>query len=256
MIKKEIIEELQKYMALVQRIKTAKGTDEKLSCRKVRGNYQYLINSCFVSKRSELPRIKELAVAEYRKALLPLVEREIRYLKLITKLEERIEKTYTGMYEGKRVLFKPDIVPVTKLVEEFEKETDNGLAFDESDHTEYFTNRGERVRSKSEKIIADELDRWGIPYKYEKPLSLNVNGKIKDFYPDFTAINKTTGEIKYIEHLGMMDHPSYFQNVLAKLDAYEKNGLLIGRDVILLHESAYRPLNTRVIADYIEEFLT
>lgn len=54
----------------------------------------------------------------------------------------------------------------------------------------------------------------------------------------------------------MLDQPYYFQNVLAKLDAFEKNGLLIGRDVILLHESAYRPLNTRVIADYIDEFLT
>lgn len=229
---------------------------EKLSCKNIRGFFQYYINSKYVSKRSELPRIKDLAVAEYRKVLLPLVERKIRYLKLIMKTEEQIEKTYTSMYEGKRVLFKPDIVPVTKLVEEFEEETYNGLAFDENDHTEYFTNRGERVRSKSEKIIADELDRWGIPYKYEKPLALNINGKIKEFYPDFTAMNKTTGEIKYVEHLGMMDHPNYYQNVLAKLDAYEKNGLLIGRDVILLHESAYRPLNTRVIADYIEEFLT
>ena len=79
---------------------------------------------------------------------------------------------------------------------------------------------------------------------------------MKDFYPDFTAINTTTGEIKCIEHLGMMDHPNYYQNVLAKLDAYEKNGLLIGRDIVLIHESSYRPLNTKVIADYIDEFLT
>ena len=53
----------------------------------------------------------------------------------------------------------------------------------------------------------------------------------------------------------MMDNPSYYNNVLAKLDIYERNGLLIGRDVILLHESTVRPLNTRIIADYIQEFL-
>ena len=53
----------------------------------------------------------------------------------------------------------------------------------------------------------------------------------------------------------MMDQPNYFKNVLSKLDVYEKNGLLIGWDVILLRESTYRPLNTRVVADYIDEFL-
>ena len=53
----------------------------------------------------------------------------------------------------------------------------------------------------------------------------------------------------------MLDNPVYFKNTLGKLDVYEKNNLLIGRDVILLHESSYRPLNTRVIADYITEFL-
>ena len=78
---------------------------------------------------------------------------------------------------------------------------------------------------------------------------------MKEFHPDFTIMNVTTGEVKYLEHLGMMDNPSYYNNVLAKLDIYERNGLLIGRDVILLHESTVRPLNTRIIADYIQEFL-
>ena len=64
-----------------------------------------------------------------------------------------------------------------------------------------------------------------------------------------------TGEVKYMEHFGMMDNPSYYNNVLSKLDVYERNGLLIGRDIILLHESSFRPLNTRIIADYIQEFL-
>lgn len=230
--------------------------DSKLTCKKTKGHYQYYVNAKYISKIEGLKRIKELALEEYRETLLPLLDKQIRYLENVLKTEEQIDAAYMQMYEGKRVLFEPDIVPVKKLKEEFEKETYVGLGFDENDHTEYYTNRGERVRSKSEKIIADELNRLGIPYKYEKPLALNINGKMKDFYPDFTAINTTTGEIKYIEHLGMMDHPNYYQNVLAKLDAYEKNGLLIGRDIVLIHESSYRPLNTKVIADYIDEFLT
>ena len=34
------------------------------------------------------------------------------------------------------------------------------------------TEKGERVRSKSEKILADYFYRNNIPYKYEKPLYL------------------------------------------------------------------------------------
>lgn len=47
------------------------------------------------------------------------------------------------------------------------------------------TERGERVRSKSEKIIADKLYLMGIPYRYEYPVLLKGNIKI---YPDFTIL--------------------------------------------------------------------
>ena len=44
-------------------------------------------------------------------------------------------------------------------------------------------------------------------------------------------------------------------NSLRKLDAFEMNQLLIGRDVLLLHESSSAPLNTRVLDCYIQEYL-
>ena len=53
--------------------------------------------------------------------------------------------------------------------------------------TEYYTIKGERVRSKSEKIIADELYRYQIPYKYEFPLTLATHNRNIQLYPDFTA---------------------------------------------------------------------
>lgn len=43
--------------------------------------------------------------------------------------------------------------------------------------------------------------------------------------------------------------------MLRKLDAFEMNQLLIGRDVLLLHESSSAPLNTRVLDCYIQEYL-
>lgn len=283
MLSKIITQKLQKLETIEQRIKTEQSTKTqlrnstervinknkaiskdmaidkekpvKLTCRKVRGSYQYLINTHYASKIHEINAIKELAIKEYHKALLPLIKKEIKYLKLLLKTEEQIENAYNGMYEGKRILFEPDLIPTSKIIEDFENTTYEGLSFDDNDQTEYYTNRGERVRSKSEKIIADELARQKIPYKYEKPLVLFVDGKQKQFFPDFTVLNKTTGKIIYLEHLGMMDNSYYYNNTLNKLDIYEKNGLLIGKDILFFHESSRQPLNTRTIDDYINEFL-
>ena len=236
-------------------------TDDRLTsntnfaCKKIRGHYRYYIDEKYASLNKEFNQISEMALAEYRKELKPILETEIRYLRHALETEAKLIEVYNNLYEGKRVVFEPDILPVSEKMMRFEQEEYEGLPFDENDRTEYYTNRGERVRSKSEKIIADELNRQGIPYKYEKPLKLLVDGKIKEFYPDFTVMNITDGEIKYLEHLGMMDNPLYFKNTLSKLDIYEKNKLLVGRDVILIHESSYRPLNTKVITDYINEFL-
>lgn len=229
---------------------------EKLRCKKQKNSFQYYIGGKFVGKRAKMEHIRALAVAEYHDKLLRALNIEIRALQRAMQTDQKLSDVYRCMHKGKQVLFQPEYSPVEMIIQKFEKEEYVGLGFSENDPAGYITNRGERVRSKSEKIIADELDRQGIPYKYEKPLKLNVDGMVKDFYPDFTALNISTGEVKYLEHLGMMDNPHYYKNTLAKLDAYEKNGLLIGRDIILLHESFSRPLNTRSVVNYIKEFLT
>lgn len=253
---KAICRELQKLESIKKSISTAQNkSSEMLYCRKIRGYYQYYVGKEYVSKKKNEKRIQMLALQEYREKLNPLLEKAIRHLKEALNSLEHLNEAYTRMHEGKQVLFEPDVVPVEKRIREFRNVTYERMGFAENDKTEYYTHRGERVRSKSEKIIADELDRHGIPYHYERPLLLRVDGQMKEFHPDFTVMNITTGEVKYIEHLGMMDNPGYYNNVLMKLDAYERNGLLIGRDILLLHESVYRPLNTRIIADYIQEFL-
>ena len=227
----------------------------KLNCKRIRGNYQYYLDGKYISKKKYMDEISKLAKKEYQMKLLPMIEENIERIHKMIELEEDISNLYVSMPCGKKELFEPDLIPIEKKIRDFENVTYEGLAFGEEDKTEFFTIKNERVRSKSEKIIADELTRNNIPYKYEKPLRLLVDGKYINFYPDFTTINRTNGEIKYIEHLGMMDNPQYYNNVLSKLDVYEKNGLLIGRNVLLFHESSYRPLSTRVINEYICEFL-
>ena len=51
------------------------------------------------------------------------------------------------------------------------------------------TEKGEAVRSKSEKIIADKLYMKEIPYVYEQPLYLKGYGYV---VPDFKILNVRT----------------------------------------------------------------
>ena len=194
---KAICRELQKLESIKKSISTAQNkSSEMLYCRKIRGYYQYYVGKEYVSKKKNEKRIQMLALKEYREKLNPLLEKAIGHLKVAQKSLERLSEVYEQMHEGKQVLFEPDIIPLSKKIQDFNNVTYEGLPFAESDKSDYHTYRGERVRSKSEKIIADELDRHGIPYHYEMPLLLRVDGQMKEFHPDFTIMNVTTGEVK------------------------------------------------------------
>ena len=118
--------------------------------------------------------------------------------------------------------------------------------------SEIYTEKGEQVRSKSEKIIADTLNRLQIPYRYEYPLTLK-NGKI--IYPDFTALHIREKKEIYFEHFGRMDDPSYSEkNVMKRIEDYERNGLWIGTDIIFTMESLENPLDTKLLENMLTHF--
>ncbi|MFP7297002.1 AAA family ATPase [Neobacillus niacini] len=81
------------------------------------------------------------------------------------------------------------------------------------------TIRGEMVRSKSEVIVANILDKMKIEYSYEEPL--DVNGKT--YIPDFTL--RCQGKTAYLEHLGMLSNKSYKLHWDEKRANYESVGI-------------------------------
>ena len=115
-----------------------------------------------------------------------------------------------------------------------------------------FTERGERVRSKSEKIMADYFFRNNIEYKYERPLLLKGYGTV---YPDFTFLSRRTGEEIYWEHDGKMDDPTYARNAVKKIEAYENNNIFPGERLILTFETEYTILSTKTIEKLVEKYL-
>lgn len=125
------------------------------------------------------------------------------------------------------------------------------------DSTDYITARGERVRSKSEVIIADTLARHGIPYRYEYPLELKSgrDGAFRTIHPDFLCLNVRTRTEFYWEHFGLMDDPDYLERTLGKLKDFAENKILPGKNLLFTMESTACKLSTRQIENLINEFL-
>ncbi|MCR4673681.1 MAG: hypothetical protein K5675_01625 [Lachnospiraceae bacterium] len=120
------------------------------------------------------------------------------------------------------------------------------------------TDKKEMVRSKSEVIIANALNQYSdkLLYKYERPLEVKISGFKKIIYPDFTTLNIESGEISYLEHFGMMDNPEYAEQFVKKINLYEENGIVLGKDLFVTFESMEVPLNTKQVRRVIEQIIS
>ena len=117
------------------------------------------------------------------------------------------------------------------------------------DAPEFYTIKGERVRSKSEVIIADRLMANGIPYRYECPLKL---GK-KIIHPDFTILRMSDRKILYHEHCGKIGDPQYAEDMLVRARDYNRAGILFGDRLFYTFESETVPLDVKNLDDIIRQ---
>ena len=196
--------------------------------------------------------IKALAQKAYNRKILRLVERRMSQIKQITKdyREDEIEVIFKKQAMERKNLVHP-VEPIKEqIINTWINEEYTCKGFKDEDVLIY-SEKGERVRSKTEKIIADYLYRNNIPYKYEKPLVLKGYGTI---YPDFTLLSTDTYEELYWEHDGRMDDPVYASNAVKKIKMYETNGIFIGERLILTFETQKIVLNTSEIERIVERF--
>jgi len=119
--------------------------------------------------------------------------------------------------------------------------------------TEFYSDKGERMRSKSEVLIANTFIRKGIPYRYECPLRLN-NGLV--IYPDFTALMIAERRLCYVEHFGLMGNEEYREKeCFWKLRQYSKSGIILGKNLFATFESENTPLDM-IQVDALAEMLS
>lgn len=100
----------------------------------------------------------------------------------------------------------------------------------------YITNKGVAVRSKSELIIANILELCEIPYQYEAELRLDDQLK----YPDFTVRRPSDGSLVIWEHFGMLNQPSYVDDMKRKLILYAEHGYLPFMNLVCTYEDDVR----------------
>lgn len=196
---------------------------------------------------------KKLAQKEYNKKLLYAVEKELKVIRrfLTNYPLINVEQLYERLSKERQKLIEPITDSEDIFVKKWESVEYRGKGFLEGT-PELYTSKGERVRSKSEVIIADTLEREGIPYRYENPIYLNGVGKI---YPDFTVLNVKERKEIYWEHLGMMDDPEYVEKAIKKISSYERNDIFPGDQLILTYETRNLPINQKMIMLMIERYL-
>ena len=93
------------------------------------------------------------------------------------------------------------------------------------------TSRGERVRTKSEVLIAETLYKYNVPFRYEDMSDYVWLGVI----PDFTFRDRYK-RLFYLEYCGMMDNEDYVNKFLYKRSKYEDNGIYEWKNIIYVFE--------------------
>ena len=250
----------QKYLEnIVNKAKTGLSTapDGHLRISKDKNKIRYYHctedNGEIYIPKSDKHLPQKLAQKTYNLSVMKKAEARLQQIKKITKdySDDEIEVLFTSLHADRQSLVTPVEPTWKQLLEEWYAEEYQGKEFQEGT-TVILTEKGERVRSKSEKILADFFYRRNILYKYEKPLYLKGYGTV---YPDFTFLSRITGQEIYWEHEGMMDKQEYARTAVRKIESYQKNDIYPGDRLILTFETEQSVLNSKVIEGLVNKYL-
>jgi len=175
--------------------------------------------------------IKKLCRKRYLLVFKKDLERNISIIsgpskKIIEKShEERItnlSKAYDGLPEA--YFYHPTIEP-------WLKKSYPTMSF-KMEGRKYKMKNGTLLRSKSEYMIANTLEEYGIPYRYEIPMKMGS----KTIYPDFTIKHPYTGKTIIWEHFGALHQPKYEASMNEKMKGYLAQGYIPFETIIYTFE--------------------
>ena len=215
---------------------------------------QYFASESDVSKRKYLKDInvaKNIANHDYAKQVLKNATQELKQIDSLLKIYEKVtvDECFANLHPGRKALVSSLFIDDEQYAKDWRSATPqryNSYPI----NSPIVTENNEIVRSKSEKIIADKLKLYEIPYYYQKPLMLGKTVK----FPDFTVLNKYTRKEYYWEHLGMLDDPEYFRDNINKLELYFRNQIIVGKNLIITYETSIQPLSVKTVDKILKEY--
>jgi hypothetical protein len=227
----------------------------KFSCKKSGAEYYWLQPGAekytyLSSKKRDLAAA--LAQKQYDRQILKAAGPELKLIEKLLKMYEpdAIDAAYSKSPAPRRCLINPVWPSDEEFREAWIKQESCMKGFAE-DAPEYYTEKGERVRSKSEIFIANMMYHLGVDYLFERRICLKGLGTI---HPDFSVLDLKNRRTIIWEHLGGMDNPDYVEKAIYRINAYLKNGYVIGETLILTFETEAQPLNTREVERLIRHY--
>lgn len=197
--------------------------------------------------------IRRLKLKAYAAACIPALKQSIHLIQrclkgLVAFDPEKIEKELGQGYIGIGLQFQDLILQAentawSKIQERQNTSFPEGLRYQAA---------GGMYRSKSEMVIAMQLARFEIPFKYEPSIEL---GSFR-FCPDFLVLNPLDGELVYWEHLGLLDKEDYRRSTERKLALYHAGGIRLGDNLILTCDGEAAPLSALKIERVIRANFT
>ncbi|MBR7020068.1 MAG: hypothetical protein IKI15_03325 [Lachnospiraceae bacterium] len=266
-MKRELMLELEREIAATKKViqKVAKEIKKfprgRLEVGTVRKKYvQFHVVESVNGKavRSYIPKenmklVTGLAQKSYEKKLEKAAKRNCKALEQVLRTLKKDDLAMVYEHESKerKQLITPLIPTDEQYIEQWYQEHPGGQnSYVKT--TAYTTIRGETVRSKSEKMIADAYYMAGVPYVYE-PTVILPNGRTR--YPDFAVLNVRLRKTYYHEHFGMMDDEEYRQNAILRIREYNKNGYVEGQEMLITFEGENIPFDQEELAELIRTSL-
>ena len=193
--------------------------------------------------------IGKLLQKNYFQKALQLLNIELDALKKIQTIYPKtvIEDLYDQLSDERKKHTKPIVLGDERIVQKWLETPYRHKPF-KPGAPEFYSLRGDRVRSKSEVIIADRCYAKGVPYKYECPIK--VGNKI--IHPDFSALKMSELKVVYLEHCGMMDDPKYVDDLVKRINDYSEAGIILGDRLFLTFETSDTPLDVRTVDRLID----
>ncbi len=200
-----------------------------------------VISETYIPKEN-VEKISALAQKSYDRQVLKVAIQELQALNFAEKYFP--DMAVEDIYEKVSQMRQRHVTPIIQTDEEYSAQweaTEYAPGYFKEGMPVYKTDKGERVRSKSEQLLANLIFRLGIPYRYEYPIDIYVHGEKRRWRPDFTILDVKNRKEYHLEHFGMLDDKEYAESAFRKMRIYEENGLYEGETMIYSFETSQIP---------------